>query len=118
MKRIFGILMLVFVFNGVAQNIKSRTATLNIQTSALCEMCKNRLEEKLNYTKGIVFADLNLDNKVVTIKYKTKLITADQIRVIISKIGYHADDVERIKESFDALPGCCRDKNATCIKKK
>lgn len=118
MKKVLGILMLLFVFNGTAQETKSRTTTLNIQTSAVCEMCKDRIEEDLNYAKGIVFAELNLDNKVVTIKYKTKLITADQIREIISKIGYHADDVERIKESFDALPGCCRDKNATCTKKK
>ncbi len=110
--------MLLFVFSGVAQETKSRTATLNIQTSAVCEMCKDRIEEKLNYTKGIVFAELNLDNKVMTVKYKTKVITADQIRIIISKIGYHADDVTRIKEYFDALPGCCRDKNATCTKKR
>lgn len=111
-------MLLIFTINGSAQETKSRTATLNIQTSAVCEMCKDRLEEKLNYTKGIVFAELNLDDKVLKVKYKTKIITSDQIRQVISMVGYHADSVERNEESFNALPGCCRDKNATCTKKK
>ena len=118
MKKVLGVMMLLLFFNVSAQETKSKTATIKIKTSAVCEMCKDRIEEDLNYTKGIVFAELNLVNKVLTVKYKTKVITAAQIRQVISNIGYHADSVERNEESFNALPGCCRDKNATCTKKK
>ena len=110
-------MMLLLVFNSNGQDNKSRTVTANIKTSAVCGMCKERIEEKLNYTKGVVFAELNLDNKVLTVRYKTKVITADQIRKVISKTGYHADDLIRDLEAFNNLPGCCRDKNAKCTKK-
>ena len=118
MKKVLGLMMLLFIFNGTAQDTKSRTATINIQTSAVCGMCKDRIEEKLNYTKGVVFAELNLDDKILTVRYKTKVITADQIRKVISKTGYHADDLTRDLEAFNNLPGCCRDKNAECTEKE
>jgi mercuric ion binding protein len=118
MKKVLGIMMLLLAFNGTAQDTKSRTATINIQTSAVCGMCKDRIEEKLNYTKGVVFAELNLDDKILTVRYKTKVISSDQIRKVISKTGYHADDLIRDLEAFNNLPGCCRDKNAECTKKK
>lgn len=116
MKKVLGLLMIMFVFQGMAQKTK-KVEVIEIQTSAICGECKERLEDKLNFTKGIIFADLNLDNKVVTVKYKTKKINATEIKTIISKVGYHADDVKRDKKSFDELPGCCRDENATCTKK-
>lgn len=116
MKKVIGIIMMMLVFQGMAQKTK-KVEVIKIQTSAICGECKERIEDKLNFTKGVVFADLNLDNKVVTVKYKTKLIDVIQIKTIISMIGYHAGDVARDTESFNALPGCCRDENATCTKK-
>jgi len=116
MKKVIGIIMMMFVFQGMAQTVK-KVDLVKIQTSAVCEMCKERIEDKLNYTKGVVFAELNLENKVVLVKFKTKSITAEQIKAIISMTGYHADDVKRNVTAFNALPGCCRDANATCTKK-
>jgi len=116
MKKVIGIIMMMFVFQGMAQNLK-KVEVIEIQTSALCGECKERIEDKLNFTKGVKFAELNLENKVLTVKYKTKKIDEAQIKTIISMIGYHADDVKRDKESFEALPGCCRDENASCTKK-
>lgn len=116
MKKVIGIVLMMFVFQGMAQKTK-KVDVIEIQTSAVCEMCKERIEDKLNFTKGIVYSELNLDNKVITVKYKTKHITPSQVKEIISMIGYHADDVERNKSAFDELPGCCRDANASCTKK-
>lgn len=116
MKKVIGIIMMMFVFQGMAQKIK-KVQIVEIQTSALCGECKERIENKLNFTKGIVFADLDLETKIVTVKYKTKHINVDEVKDVISKIGYHAGDVKRDKKSFSKLPGCCQDENATCTKK-
>ncbi|MGV6860803.1 MAG: heavy-metal-associated domain-containing protein [Putridiphycobacter sp.] len=115
MKKILGLLMLGFVLISMTQNPK--TKTINIQTSAVCEMCKDRLEEKLNYTKGVVYAELNLENKVLTVKYKTKFLTATHIKQIVAATGYHADEVPRNETAFKNLPDCCQDETATCTKK-
>lgn len=86
----------------------SKTQTINIQTSAECGDCKNRIENKLNYTKGILFAELDLETKKATIKFKTKKLDAPAIKQIIAKIGYDADEVKAKKEDIEKLPKCCQ----------
>jgi mercuric ion binding protein len=90
----------------VAKNKK--TETIVIQTSAICEHCKERIEGGLNYTKGIVFSELNDKTKKVTVKYKTEVITPQQIKEKIAEIGYDADEIKASKVGFDKLPTCCK----------
>ena len=94
---------------GKAQETSAkRTETIIIQTSAQCDDCKERIENALNYTKGVSFAELDLETKKVTVKYKTGLITPEQIKQKIAEIGYDADDVKAEKAGFDKLPTCCK----------
>lgn len=105
-------LMLIFI--GVfilLSNVKAQTNTVlvtKIKTSAVCDMCKTRIEEGLFTQKGIVSAILNLETKIVTVKYRGKKITEEQIRNYISSIGYDADTVAADKAAYDILPGCCK----------
>ena len=86
-----------------------KVKTVKIQTSAICGMCKTRIEKKLNYTKGIVFAELDLETKELTVKFKTKFLTAESVRKVVSDLGYHADDTKRNKDAYANLPRCCQD---------
>lgn len=79
-----------------------------IQTNAECGMCKKRIEGDLNYRKGIVFAELDIASKNLTVKYNTSKITLDEIRIIVSEIGYNADEVKANKKSQSELPACCQ----------
>lgn len=107
-----GILFLFFLFGATAMAQEKvggpKVQIIKIQTSAICEMCEERIENKLNYTKGVVYAELDLDTKVLTVKFKTKMITADQVRQIIADLGYDADDVKKNQEAHAKLPKCCR----------
>jgi mercuric ion binding protein len=106
MKNIVLIAMLMLVGTTFAQDPK--TKTVKIKTSAICEMCKDRIEDELNYTKGIVFAELNLENKVVTVKFKTKKLNQEIIKGIISKVGYSAGEVPANPKAYAELPKCCQ----------
>ena len=79
-----------------------------IQTSAQCGDCQERIESKLNYTKGVVFAELDLESKKVTVRYKTKSISLQEIKQAIASIGYSADDVKAKEEDVLKLPKCCQ----------
>lgn len=107
MKTLFIILALLFTSQINAQESKT-TETVVIQTSAQCGDCKERIEAKLNYTKGVKFAELNLDDKKVTVKYSTKKITLAEIKQVIAETGYDADDVKAIPEAIEELPTCCK----------
>ena len=91
-----------------AQANNGKWQTVTIQTSAECGDCKTRIEETLNYTKGVSFAELDLETKKVTVKYNSSKITLDEIKMTINKIGYHADDFKAAKEDILKLPACCQ----------
>jgi len=110
MKKTIGIFSLIFILGiniGMAQEPK--TKTVKFITTAICGMCKERVEDKLNYTKGIIYADLDVDTKMLTVKYKTELITVESIKEILASIGYSSDTVVRNREAYLALPKCCRE---------
>jgi mercuric ion binding protein len=109
MKNAMFLLMLVmFTFNATAQEKKSKFETVTIQTSAECGDCKNRIEEGLNYTKGVAFAELDLETKKVTVKFNSKKISLAQVKEKISSIGYDADEVKAVPEAVQKLPACCQ----------
>lgn len=96
--------------------IATKTNVVTIQTSAICESCKNRIEKALKATDGVVSANLNLDNKKIKVKFDPSKITADQIRAAISNTGYDADGVKANADAYKALPPCCQKKGGTCSK--
>ena len=108
MKTLFLSLLFTIVTGLSFGQKKKNIETTQIQTSAQCGDCKERIESKLNYTKGVVFAELDLDSKKVTVKFKSSVITKQQIKEIIAEIGYDADDVKAKPENIEKLPNCCR----------
>jgi periplasmic mercuric ion binding protein len=103
--------MVIFLFL-VAGTTFAQKSTKNevikIKTSAQCGMCKDRIETALAYEKGIVKSDLNVDTKVLTVTYKPLKINPEKIRVLVSKIGYDADNVPADKLAYSKLPACCK----------
>lgn len=95
-----------------AQNNKSKKknnlVTIEIQTSAVCGMCKERLEHDIAFEKGVKSVDLNNETKTLTIKYKEGKNTKEKLKIAVTKIGYDADDLPAVKKAHDALPDCCR----------
>jgi len=87
---------------------KSKPGIANIQTSAQCGSCKTRIENKLNYTKGVKFAELDLKTKKVLVKFSPNKITLAEVKKVISNLGYSADGLEANKKSMNALPKCCQ----------
>lgn len=79
-----------------------------IKTNSECGMCKSRIEEKLNYTKGIVYCELDIPSKNLTVRYKESKINLASIKSILSELGYDADDVKANPESQKKLPACCK----------
>lgn len=82
---------------------------IEIQTSAICEMCKYALEKDLTFEKGVKEATLNLNDKVLTILYNPKKTDVQTLRRRITKVGYHADTLARDRQAYENLPMCCKD---------
>jgi periplasmic mercuric ion binding protein len=105
MKNIITTILLFFTVSLAFSQPKKQE--IKIMTSAECGMCKDVIEAKLNYTKGIIFADLNYESKELTVKFNSSKIKIEEIRKIISELGYDADDFKANSEAQSKLPACC-----------
>ena len=107
MKTLFLGMMLLMGLTAVAQK-QPKSMEVVIHTSAECDECKVRLEEKLNFTKGIKFAELDVPSKKLTVKFTTAQISLEEIKKIVSDLGYQADEMVANPEEYEKLPACCK----------
>ncbi|MFC5407847.1 heavy-metal-associated domain-containing protein [Larkinella bovis] len=108
-KHLFGLLTLVLLaFGFTAQAGDDNEKEVKIKTSAICEMCKSRIERNLAFEKGVKESNLDLTNKVVTVKYNPKKTDVNRIKATISKTGYDADEVTADEKGYAKLPSCCK----------
>lgn len=91
-----------------AQEKQPKTMEVTMQTSAQCGDCKERIEDNLNNTKGIIYSSLDMRTKILTVKYKTSKITLDEIKTVVANTGYTVDDVKANPEALNELPTCCQ----------
>lgn len=91
-----------------AQEDTTKIKEIRIKTSAVCELCKERLEKNVGELDGVISAILDLETKDMIVKYNTEELDADDIRTTISRTGYDADDVKKSMRMFKKLPDCCR----------
>jgi periplasmic mercuric ion binding protein len=103
-------LFIVFILNSNLVSGQSKKEVVKIQTSAVCEMCKDRIEKNIAFEKGVSDVVLDLTTKIATITYKPKKTNPDKLKQAISKLGYDADEVKADKYAYDKLPPCCKKK--------
>lgn len=105
------IFLFIFLFvSAITFADKPKTETIKIKTSAICEMCKETIEKKLAFTKGVVDVSVDLDSKdkITTVIFNPNKTNADKIRKAIAEVGYDADGVLAIPAGYEKLPDCCK----------
>ncbi len=103
------------VFTSQAQsknNNSNKPETIQIKTSAVCNMCKKTIEKDLAFEKGVKSAELNVATQMLTVSYFPKKTNPDKIRKAVSKTGYDADNVQAEAKSYEKLDECCKKTNA------
>lgn len=81
---------------------------VEIQTSAVCGMCKEKLEHDLAFEKGVRSVELDDKTKVLTIKFKKGKNTKENLKKAVTKVGYDADEMPAESKAYNALPACCK----------
>jgi periplasmic mercuric ion binding protein len=89
--------------------VETTTKEVKIKTNAFCEDCKTKIEGKLNKTDGVTESTLNMDDKIVTVKYDPAKTTPKKLMKSISSLGYKAANVvEKVKAGkIKDDKGCC-----------
>ena len=87
---------------------EKKNDTIYVQTSAICDMCKERLEHDMAFEKGVKAVDLDLDTKKLMIVYREDKNTPEELKKAITLIGYDADEMVADQKAHDRLPASCQ----------
>ncbi len=102
------ILITLFLLSTTAVFAQKGMETITIQTSAVCDMCKERIEKEMAFTKGVTAAALDVESAVLTVSYREGKTSPDAIREALNALGYDADDRRAPQEAYDKLHHCCQ----------
>ena len=105
MKNIFLMIVLVVITGSISAQTKQY---VEIQTSAQCGTCKAAIEKAVTSIEGVKMADLDLDTKIVAVKFDGSITNIEAIKNAISMIGYDAGEVPAETKAYDGLHSCCK----------
>jgi copper chaperone CopZ len=101
-------ILISFILFFATPLVAQKTMVIKIQTSAQCGDCKERIETTLNQAKGVLYAELDLETKVVEVKFKTSKANATDFELLLNAIGYDANERKANPAAQKALPLCCQ----------
>ena len=87
---------------------KEGIQTIQVKTSAVCDMCKETLEKAMAFEKGVKQSNLNVDSKYLSVWFNPKKTTSENIRISLTKIGYDADNYPAQNKAYEKLNECCK----------
>jgi len=105
---ILAALFIISITHTAKSQEQKKEETITIKTSAVCGMCKERIESNMAFEKGVKSVTLDLKTKVLTITYKPSKTSADKLKEAVTKIGYDADDLPADQKAYEKLPACCK----------
>lgn len=73
-----------------------------------CETCGDKFNKDLYNEDGIKRVDVDAKAMTITVVYDTRKTDLDKIKVLISKLGYDADDLKADPAGVAKLDGCCK----------
>lgn len=97
----------VFLF-GAGMDATAQRKELTLESSLVCGMCKETIEEGLAYTKGVRSVRVDVDANTVSIVYNEKHIDKAGVKKAINELGYVAGDSKPTREQYERLHECCR----------
>jgi mercuric ion binding protein len=108
------IILLMFVSVSVFAQKKDNIKTAVIKTKIYCDHCKqcetcgDKFNKDLYNEDGIKRVDVDSKANTITVIYDTRKTDIDKIRLLISKLGYDADELKADPVGVAKLDGCCK----------
>lgn len=89
--RIFAIFLMAFFLFGMSAFANTKLEECEIKTNAHCGDCKSKIEKALKKQGGVMSTNLNLENKIVAVKYDPNKTNTNKLISAITNAGYTAE---------------------------
>jgi periplasmic mercuric ion binding protein len=103
---------IIIVFFALNMSFADTPTVIKIKTSAICGMCKRKIEKNLAFEKGIEDVNLDINSKILTVSYDSKKTNPKEIKKIVNNTGYDADELQADPVAYEKLSSCCKKESA------
>lgn len=112
MKKLFliSLLLLSYSVQVIAQENTPQKKVLKTSfwVNGNCEMCQARIEKAALSTKGVKMANWHIESNILTVLYKTKQCSVNDIKQNIANVGHDSEGFRSADEVYNNLHGCCK----------
>jgi mercuric ion binding protein len=106
-KAILILIILAGSICGYTQKTDNKPVTTSFWVAGVCGMCEQTIEAALD-AKGVIKADFSLSNNLLTVTYKPKKISEQQLHVLLNEAGYDTEKSTCTDEQYARVHGCCK----------
>lgn len=108
MKKFFIAISTVFIITGAASAQKTSDKAVIKTPLQNCEKCKEIIEFFVSKSEGVTSVKVDLKKQTTTVTWLTERTDKETIKVVISGLGFAADDIEADEFAYKRLPACCK----------
>jgi len=87
---------------------QSEIVAKDIFVAGNCGMCQARIEKTAKSVVGVVNAEWDKDNKMLTLEYDSSQTSIGEVSESIAKAGHDTKYSKAGEDVYDNLPGCCQ----------
>lgn len=87
---------------------QSEIVAKDIFVAGNCGMCQARIEKTAKSVAGVVNAEWDKDNKMLTLEYDSSQTSIGEVSESIAKAGHDTKYSKAGEDVYNNLPGCCQ----------
>lgn len=108
---IFGLYLIV-----LSATAQKKSAKIEFEVAGVCVMCKERIEKAALTTKGVKYANWNVQTHMLSLIVDERKTTAKKVKQNIAAVGHSSKDVEAPIEAYNNLDACCKYNDEEVVK--
>ncbi|CAM1343919.1 heavy-metal-associated domain-containing protein [Tenacibaculum amylolyticum] len=116
MKKVFTLICIVFVAFATQAQKKKRNKKLSFEVDGVCMMCKKRIEKAALNTKGVKFANWDLNSHQLMVIIDERKTDENKVRESVTNVGHDTKAVKAPQEKYDQLDPCCKYRDEQVVK--
>ncbi|MGB0402496.1 MAG: heavy-metal-associated domain-containing protein [Salibacteraceae bacterium] len=101
-------LFLGFISLQASAQKKGKVDTTQIVVEGICGMCKDRIEETVNLSKGVKSSTWTQETKTLEVVYKTSKTSPEAIGKALAEAGHDNQYVKADEKQYGKIHKCCR----------
>lgn len=87
---------------------ESEIVSKDIFVAGNCGMCQARIEKTANSIEGVVKAEWDKDNKMLTLEFDSSQTSIGEVSESIAKVGHDTKYFKAKEDVYNDLPACCQ----------